>query len=132
MRTVTLKINYANLKEGIENDYFHYLDLFYKSFLVSLVIYSNNIKPIFYNTIIENEKYNYFLREVLEAQQRGEDIIELINPEHNITVLSDMSVYTVDFFTGKHNEKKANIYNLSIDDHYNVVITNKQVGKNVY
>lgn len=132
MRTVTLKINYANLKEGIENDYFYYLDLFYKSFLVSLVIYSNNIKPIFYNTIIENEKYNYFLREVLEAQQRGEDIIELINPEHNITVLSDMSVYTVDFFTGKHNEKKANIYNLSIDDHYNVVITNKQVGKNVY
>ncbi len=132
MRTVTLKINYANLKEGIENDYFYYLDLFYKSFLVSLVIYSNNIKPIFYNTIIENEKYNYFLREVLEAQQRGEDIIELINPEHNITVLSDMSVYTVDFFTGKHNEKKANIYNLTIDDHYNVVITNKQVGKNVY
>ena len=132
MRTVTLKINYANLKEGIENDYFYYLDLFYKSFLVSLVIYSNNIKPIFYNSIIENEKYNYFLREVLEAQQRGEDIIELINPEHNITVLSDMSVYTVDFFTGKHNEKKANIYNLSIDDHYNVVITNKQVGKNVY
>lgn len=132
MRTVTLKINYANLKEGIENDYFHYLDLFYKSFLVSLVIYSNNIKPIFYNTIIENEKYNYFLREVLEAQQRGEDIIELINPKHNITVLSDMSVYTVDFFTGKHNEKKANIYNLTIDDHYNVVITNKQVGKNVY
>ena len=129
---MTLKINYANLKEGIENDYFYYLDLFYKSFLVSLVIYSNNIKPIFYNTIIENEKYNYFLREVLEAQQRGEDIIELINPEHNITVLSDMSVYTVDFFTGKHNEKKANIYNLSIDDHYNVVITNKQVGKNVY
>ena len=132
MRTVTLKINYANLKEGIENDYFYYLDLFYKSFLVSLVIYSDNIKPIFYNTIIENEKYNYFLREVLEAQQRGEDIIELINPEHNITVLSDMSVYTVDFFTGKHNEKKANIYNLTIDDHYNVVITNKQVGKNVY
>ena len=132
MRTVTLKINYANLKEGIENDYFYYLDLFYKSFLVSLVIYSNNIKPIFYNTIIENEKYNYFLREVLEAQQRGEDIIELINPEHNITVLSDMSVYTVDFFTGKPNEKKANIYNLTIDDHYNVVITNKQVGKNVY
>jgi len=132
VRTVTLKINYANLKEGIENDYFHYLDLFYKSFLVSLVIYSNNIKPIFYNTIIENEKYNYFLREVLEAQQRGEDIIELINPKHNITVLSDMSVYTVDFFTGKHNEKKANIYNLTIDDHYNVVITNKQVGKNVY
>lgn len=132
MRTVTLKINYANLKEGIENDYFYYLDLFYKSFLVSLVIYSNNIKPIFYNTIIENEKYNYFLREVLEAQQRGEDIVELINPEHNITVLSDMSVYTVDFFTGKHNEKKANIYNLTIDDHYNVVITNKQVGKNVY
>ena len=132
MRTVTLKINYANLKEGIENDYFYYLDLFYKSFLVSLVIYSNNIKPIFYNTIIESEKYNYFLREVLEAQQRGEDIIELINPEHNITVLSDMSVYTVDFFTGKHNEKKANIYNLTIDDHYNVVITNKQVGKNVY
>ncbi len=132
MRTVTLKINYANLKEGIENDYFHYLDLFYKSFLVSLVIYSNNIKPIFYNSIIENEKYNYFLREVLEAQQRGEDIIELINPQHNITVLSDMSVYTVDFFTGKHNEKKANIYNLTIDDHYNVVITNKQVGKNVY
>lgn len=132
MRTVTLKINYANLKEDIENDYFHYLDLFYKSFLVSLVIYSNNIKPIFYNTIIENEKYNYFLREVLEAQQRGEDIIELINPKHNITVLSDMSVYTVDFFTGKHNEKKANIYNLTIDDHYNVVITNKQVGKNVY
>lgn len=132
MRTVTLKINYANLKEGIENDYFYYLDLFYKSFLVSLVIYSNNIKPIFYNSIIENEKYNYFLREVLEAQQRGEDIIELINPEHNITVLSDMSVYTVDFFTGKHNEKKANIYNLTIDDHYNVVITNKQVGKNVY
>lgn len=132
MRTVTLKINYANLKEGIENDYFHYLDLFYKSFLVSLVIYSNNIKPIFYNTIIENEKYNYFLREVLEAQQRGEDIVELINPKHNITVLSDMSVYTVDFFTGKHNEKKANIYNLTIDDHYNVVITNKQVGKNVY
>ena len=132
MRTVTLKINYANLKEGIENDYFHYLDLFYKSFLVSLVIYSNNIKPIFYNSIIENEKYNYFLREVLEAQQRGEDIVELINPKHNITVLSDMSVYTVDFFTGKHNEKKANIYNLTIDDHYNVVITNKQVGKNVY
>ena len=132
MRTVTLKINYANLKEGIENDYFYYLDLFYKSFLVSLVIYSNNIKPIFYNSIIENEKYNYFLREVLEAHQRGEDIIELINPEHNITVLSDMSVYTVDFFTGKHNEKKANIYNLTIDDHYNVVITNKQVGKNVY
>lgn len=132
MRTVTLKINYANLKEGIENDYFYYLDLFYKSFLVSLVIYSNNIKPIFYNTIIENEKYNYFLREVLEAQQRGEDIVELINPKHNITVLSDMSVYTVDFFTGKHNEKKANIYNLTIDDHYNVVITNKQVGKNVY
>ena len=132
MRTVTLKINYANLKEGIESDYFYYLDLFYKSFLVSLVIYSNNIKPIFYNSIIENEKYNYFLREVLEAHQRGEDIIELINPEHNITVLSDMSVYTVDFFTGKHNEKKANIYNLTIDDHYNVVITNKQVGKNVY
>ena len=132
MRTVTLKINYANLKEGIENDYFYYLDLFYKSFLVSLVIYSNNIKPIFYNSIIENEKYNYFLREVLEAQQRGEDIVELINPKHNITVLSDMSVYTVDFFTGKHNEKKANIYNLTIDDHYNVVITNKQVAKNVY
>lgn len=132
MRTVTLKINYANLKEGIENEYFYYLDLFYKSFLVSMVIYSKNVKHILYNSVIENEKYNYFLQEVIDAQNRGEDIIELIDPKHNITVLSDMSVYTMDFFTGKHNEKKVNIYNLTIDDHYHVVVTNKQVGKNVY
>ena len=132
MRTITVKINYANLKHKIEENYFYYLDLFYKSFVVSLCIFDKNIKPILFSTVIENSHYNNFLHEVRAAQDRGEEIIDLIDPKHNIHVLSDMNVYTLDFLNLKHNEKKPNIYNLTIDDNYNVCITNKQVGRNVY
>lgn len=132
MRTVTIKINYANLKNEIETNYFYYLDLFYKTFIVSLCIFDKNVKPILFSTVIENSQYNHFLREVQEAQDRGEEIIDLIDPKHNIHVFTDMNVYTLDFLNLKHNGKKPNIYNLTIDDNYNVCITNKQVGKNVY
>jgi len=132
VRTVTIKINYANLKNEIETNYFYYLDLFYKTFIVSLCIFDKNVKPILFSTVIENSQYNHFLREVQEAQDRGEEIIDLIDPKHNIHVFTDMNVYTLDFLNLKHNGKKPNIYNLTIDDNYNVCITNKQVGKNVY
>lgn len=132
MRTVTVKINYANLKNEIESNYFYYLDLFYKTFIVSMCIFDKNVKPILFSTVIENSQYNYFLHEVRDAQNRGEDIIELIDPKNNIHTFTDMNVYTMEFFEIKHNEKKPNIYNLTIDDNYNVCITNKQVGKNVY
>lgn len=132
MRTVTIKINYANLKTEIEENYFYYLDLFYKAFVVNICTFDKTVKPVLFSTVIENAQYNLFLHEVKEARDRGEDIIELIDPKHNLHVFADMSIYTADFFNLKHNEKKPNIYNLTIDDHYNVVITNKQVGRNVY
>ncbi len=132
MRTVTLKINYAVLKEQIEEDYFKTLDLFYKAFIVSLCLYDRNVKPVVFNSFIENGNYHRFMTEVCDARDRGEDIINLIDPVNNAHIFLDMSVYTEEFFTKRHNDKKANIYSLTIDDHYNAVITNKQVGKNVY
>lgn len=132
MRIATLKINYAVLKEQIENDYFSVLDILHKTFIVSLCNYDRTIKPIAHNSFIENLQYHYFKQEVSDAQDRGEEIINLIDPKMNIHIFTDMNLYTAEFFSKKHNDKKPNIYSITIDAEYNAVITNKQVGKSVY
>lgn len=129
MLSATIKINQANLKNEIETNYFYWLDVFHRCFAVSLVLHSNSKNPILETTLLENSHYNQLLHDIDFRYKKGYNVVEDINSKNNIAVFLDLQVYLEEFLTMKHNSTGSNIYNLTIDHEYNLVITHKQLGK---
>lgn len=132
MRTFTLKINMNNLKKDIEKDYFKYRDIFYRCLIVNLCIYSKlNPNLVLTTTIIEDSHYNQYLLNLINLNYSLEDMVKEIDPLYNVNVFIDTHVYLEEFITLKHNPNVMNIYSLTIDDTYNIVINNKQIRRSI-
>lgn len=129
MRTFVLKINMSNMKEYIDKDYFKYKDIFYKCLIANLCAYNTYNDIILTTTIIEDSHYNQYLLYFINNQLSLEEIIVKVDLANNIHLLTDIMLYLEEFIKLKHDKNKLNLYSLTIDDCYNVLITNKQIKK---
>lgn len=131
MKTYQLKINVNNIKQEIEQNYFKYKDIFYKSLIVNLCIYNTFNKNILSNTIIDDSHYNQYLLYLANKQATVEELISEINHEFATNIFLDTNLYIEEFINMKHSDRYFNLYQLTIDDSYNIVITNKLIKKHV-
>lgn len=129
MRTHVLKINVSNLKRDIENDYFRYKELFYRCLIVGLCVHNSFSRNVLHTTIIEDSHYNQFLMYLAQKVCSVQEMIAEIDPVHAATTFIDMNLYLDEFLHMKHDNELLNLYSLTIDDTYNIVITNKQIKR---
>lgn len=127
MKHHSIKINYNNIKGQIQQDYFHYLDLFYKILILYIVFNDRPEMPLTSTLVLENKYYDDLLRRVIQSGCMGRKIPELAMIDPGATV--DMQIYLEDFIQIYHNQNAINIYNLTIDEQYNVLITNKYFSR---
>lgn len=133
MRTFTLKYSIGLLKPAIDDDYFLAIDTMYKAMAFNLAVYSLTVKFIADTTIIDQPIIQQWF------QGLGVDAGIPTIPRLSVppSVILDMGLYLTEFVTARHNSGMLNIYGLSVDDAYNLQITNKQtripsVAKNDY
>ena len=130
MRTYVLKINVNNIHSEIQRDYFKYRDIFYKCLIVNLCICSKlTIENLHQSSIIEDSHYNQYLIYLINSNMTLEDLIKEIDPVYNVSIFTDTHIYLEEFINMKHNQSLLNVYSLTIDDAYNIVITNKQLRR---
>lgn len=129
MKSHTLKINNRHLKDTIEENYFYCLDVFHRCLSVSLVLASQQDEEMMPSIIMENAHYNSLLRDLDKRLKDGHNIIEEIHSKHSLSFFLDMQLYLEEFLRHKHINSVTNIYCLTIDCDYNVIINNKQLGK---
>lgn len=127
MKTYVLKINMANIRKDIEKDYFKYKDIFFKCLLTNLYVYSAMYRNILPSTVIEDSHYNQHLMYLVSSNMSVEEAIQDVINTFNIEVFLDTNVYFEEFIQMKHDEAKINVYQLTIDDYSNIVVTNKQI-----
>lgn len=130
MRTQVLKINVNNIRHEIEKDYFRYKDLFYRCLIVNLCVYNTFNHVILTSTIIEDSHYNQYLLYLAQKQATVNELVAEIDPVHAVSTFLDTQVYLEEFINMRHDANMVNLYSLTIDDTYNIVITNKQLKKN--
>lgn len=129
MRTHVLKINMSNIGHQIEKNYFHYRDLFYRCLVVNLCVYDAMSHKVLSSTIIEDSHYNQYLLHLAQRQASLQELISEIDPTHAVTTFLDTQLYMEEFLNAKHDDTLSNLYSLTIDDMYNIVITNKQLKR---
>lgn len=129
MRTQVLKFNVNNIRQQIEQDYFRYKDLFYRCLIVNLCIYNTFNNQILASTIIEDSHYNQYLMYLAQKQASIPELISEIDPVHAASTFLDAQIYLEDFIDIKHDNALTNLYSLTIDDSFNVVVTNKQLKR---
>lgn len=123
MRTFNLKYSLGLLRPVIDSDYFMVVGALYKALVYNLAVYSLTVKPIVDTTIIDQPSYQpWFI--TMATTPMIPVIPRLLIPE---AVILDMELYLSAFITDRHNRAMLNIYGLSIDDVYNIHITNKQI-----
>ena len=123
-----LVINYASMKPSIEGNYLLCLDNMYRCLTVALGI--KTIESIDVDTVfIENAYYAGLLRDVKAAQLGGRNPLELLGESSNAFLYLDMSLYLDNWILKNHSDSKTNVYSVTIDHKYNVVIKLKQFGR---
>lgn len=125
MKTYFLKINANNLRNEIKKDYFKYRDIFFKCLIGNLCVHNQLYKSVLSSTIIEDSHYNQYLMYLISRNPTLKEIVAEIDTPFNISVFLDTSVYLEEFIQTKHDSTKLNVYQLTIDDNFNVVITVK-------
>lgn len=129
MKTQVLRINVNNMRQEIEKDYFRYKDVFYKCLIVNLCIYNSFNNFVLSSTIIDDSHYNQYLLYLANKQASLSELIAEIDPIHAVNTFLDTQVYLEEFVNMKHDANLINLYSLSIDDTYHIVITNKQLKR---
>ena len=127
MQTFQLKINMSSLKHQIEKDYFSYRDMFFKCLAVNLCVYNQLYKNILSNTVLEDKHYHDFLQYLINKGGGLHDLVNEIGGPHSLTMYLDTVGYLDEFIASKHRSNRLNVYNLTIDEMYNVSVTNKQL-----
>lgn len=131
MHAYQLKINVNNLRKEIEKDYFKYRDIFFRCLIGNLCVYNQLYGNVVYNSIIEDSHYNQYLLYLVNRSASLEDILKEIDSPYNVSIFLDTNVYFEEFIRMKHNPKKLNNYQLTIDDMCNIVVTNMQLNRHV-
>lgn len=129
MRTYVQRINISNLKRQIDEDYFRYKELFHRCLVVSLCIYNSFNRNVLHSTIIEDSHYNQFLMYLAQKTCTVPEMIAEIDAVHAATTFLDMNIYLEEFINHRHDNNVLNLYSLTIDDTYHIVITNKQIKR---
>lgn len=129
MRMHTLKINQRHLKNELEEGFFYYLDVYHRCLAVSIIYHGIDDGDIVPSTIMENSHYNSLLRDMKERFRQGYNILEEIHSKYSLDIYMDTQIYLEEFLKAKHNKGMANVYSLTLDNKFNLVITNKQLGR---
>jgi len=129
MKTFTLRINVNNLRDEIEKDFFKFKDIFYKALIANLYAYDMFNSRILPNTIIEDSYYNQYLLFIISKNTTLREVINEIGFPYNTSIFLDMNLYIEEFINIKHNKNTLNLYSLTIDDTYHIVINNKQLKR---
>jgi hypothetical protein len=93
----------------------------------NLCIYNQLYGTVLTTSLIEDSHYNQYLMYLANRQVTLEGIVAEIDSPYNLSVFLDTSIYFEEFIKYKHDPTKLNLYNLSIDDNYNIVVTNRQL-----
>jgi len=131
MRAYQLKINVSNLRDHIKKDYFKYRDIFFKCLIGNLYVYNQLYGNVLHSTILEDIYYNQHLFKLINRNATLEEVISEIDSTYNVTIFLDTTMYFEEFIRLKHDPKKINVYQLSIDDMCNIVVTNMQLNRYV-
>lgn len=129
MKAHTIKINQRHGKKLIEENYFHYLDIFSKCLCVSLIYFSTEEDPVLESTIMENSHYNSVLLDMTHRHKSGHNILKDIGFDTSLNIFLDLQLYLEMFVKEKHNKALTNIYCLTINEDFEVVVVIKQLGK---
>ena len=128
MRTHQLRVNFVNLKAEIDKDYFKYKDIFYRCMMSVLCIHHLTRKQVLQNTMLEDSGYHQILSFLQSKGASLEEIVSEIKDLNQWSYFLDMHVYLEEFIDLRHNDLRLNLYDLTIDDSYHVVITNKHLN----
>ncbi len=131
----------AVYKDAIVSDYFNYKDLFWRAMLACLCLMEGDDYEPRKTAMIDDIYYTNVFSDMLSIINRGGTRNEVIAkaaegvslslvPYFNY-VLADLSIYLVDTVKRYHVTNTVNIYSLSIDDKYNVVIAIRQLYTSV-
>jgi len=129
MRTFTLKINVNNIHKEIEKDFFKYKDVFYKALIANLCVYNTFNGLVLGSTIIEDSHYNQFLLFLMNKNATVKEVIDEIGSKNDVLLFLDTNMYVEEFISTKHDPNVINLYSLTIDDTYHIVINNKQIKR---
>lgn len=127
MRTHTLKMNYNHLKQEIETDFLSMRHVFYTSLALCIVYLDGNTRRYLSNATFEDSAFRSLTQDILGAVTLGYSPFEQLGLGKYPYLVEDMIVYLDEFLSKHHHHTLLNIYNLTIDEKYNIVITNKQV-----
>lgn len=129
MKTHILKINVNNLKSEIESNYFKYRDIFYKCLIVNICLHALYIRFIGYETLFEEGHYNNYFQFHINRSYTLESLLNDMDILNHRQLFLDMNLYVSEFIELRHRPKMFNIYSLTIDDHYHIVISNKTIRR---
>lgn len=127
MKTHVLKINANNLHRQIHEDYFKYRDIFYRCLVGNLALHQQLYTDVLSSSVMEDAMYNQYLLSLINTNITVESILRDIDSPHNLSIFLDTSTYFEEFILYYHNSKFLNVYQLTIDDTCNIVVTNKHL-----
>lgn len=130
-KTCTIKINIAKHGDKICQNYLGIRDIYVSAMLLGMAIYSKthdvDVSTMSFEGLSDKE---LALFNQAFAMSNLKDVLSTVEVKH-IHAYLDIAPY-IDEFLGKHHrEDCSNIYHLTIDGNYDLVITNKRfnVGK---
>jgi len=126
MQSFQLKINISNLKKEIAEDYFRYLDIFHKCLAGNLYLINMHNNGILRSTAFENAIYNQYFNNLVSSNTRVEAFLSSMNLPNASLIFLDTQLYLDQFISRRHNLNKLNIYNLTIDNNLEVIISLKR------
>lgn len=127
MRTYVLRINFNNIRQEIEDNYFLYKDIFYKCFIVSVYLYYLNDRNIYKNIFIDNTHYWQYFTNSIDINKPVELMLYELGIDKYVDIFLSMNIYVDKFIDRKHKSGVLNIYSLDISDTYYLEIKNKQI-----
>ena len=127
MRIHTLKLNYNHLKREIEFDYINMRQVFYTGFVLCMAYLDGGTYRYLNNAIVEDAGFRHLPSEIMGILSAGISPFDRLGLGNYPNLIQDMIVYLDEFMVKHHHPHLLNIYDLTLDEKFNIVISIKQV-----
>ncbi len=114
MNTYRLKVNYAHLKEEVEQSYFTVKDQLYRAYL--FILYSNLYKEKIEVVSMDDSHYNNLLQELLRENYSPNYVLTLLDSPKLPYLVIDLSLYLEDFLFKYLSNNAVNVLGLELHD----------------
>ena len=112
-----IKINVANLKSKIEEDYFTYKDMFSKVVVACLYLQICNNRELSPYIKLDAKEYDGLFKSLSYIGDHNRELLlyNLCLSETHISLLMDFNLYLDDFFRDGINKSYLNVISIDID-----------------